>query len=247
MLHSPGDRLPVPARPAVARPPRRPAGAPPQQRPQVRLTKRGKRVVVTAVGSVVLTGLVMMADGLEGTDGPPQPTAASAALPGAGGAGGAQAAVAALPESQPLRIKIPKVSIDAPLMNVALDKQKTIETPPPQYKNLAAWYKGSVSPGADGTSVIVGHVDNASGPAVFYGLGALKKDARIEVARADGTTAIFTIYGIEVFSKKDFPAKRVYGDTARPELRVITCGGTYTKANGYSGNVVVFARMTGRK
>lgn len=242
MLHSPGGHPLVPARHAT---PGRRHRAPAPPRPPVRLTRRGRRVVVTAVGSVVLTGLVMMLDGLEGTDGPPQPTAASAALPG--GAGGGQAAVAPLPESQPLRIKIPKVSIDAPMMNVSLDQQKTIEAPPPQYKNLAAWYKGSVSPGADGTSVIVGHVDNADGPAVFYGLGALKKDARIEVARADGTTAIFTIYGIEVFSKKDFPAKRVYGDTARPELRIITCGGTYTKENGYSGNVVVFARLTGRK
>jgi hypothetical protein len=204
-------------------------------------------VVVLAVGSVVVTGLVMMVDGLDAGDGPPQPTAASAALAGVGGDSGGKDAVLPLPEAQPLRIKISKVGIDAPLMNVALDKQKTIEVPPPEYKNLAAWYRGSVSPGSKGASIILGHVDNESGPAVFYGLGALKKGARIEVARADGTTAIFTIYGIEVFAKKDFPAKRVYGDTARPELRVITCGGSYTKAGGYSGNVVVFARMTGRK
>lgn len=223
--------------------PRHPGAALPQ-RPQHRLTRRGRRVAIVVAGSVVVTGLMMMFDGLNGSGGPPQPGAGSAAL---GADGGGKDAVMPLPESQPLRIKIPEVSINAPVMNVALDKQKTIEAPPPGYKNLAAWFKGSVSPGAKGASIIVGHVDNADGPAVFYGLGALKKGARIEVARADGTTAIFTIYGIEVFAKKDFPAKRVYGDTARPELRVITCGGTYSKAGGYSGNVVVFARMTGRK
>jgi hypothetical protein len=202
---------------------------------------------MTVVGSVVLTGVVLMVDGLDGTGGPPQPTAASAALAGGAEGGGTKDSAPPLHDSQPMRIRIPKVSIDAPLMNVGLDKQKTIEAPPPQYKDLAAWYKGSASPGAKGTAIILGHVDNESGPAVFYGLGALKKGARIEVSRADGTTAIFTIYGIEVFAKKDFPAKRVYGETARPELRVITCGGTYTKAGGYSGNVVVFARMTGHK
>ncbi|NEE61390.1 class F sortase, partial [Streptomyces sp. SID8455] len=33
------------------------------------------------------------------------------------------------------------------------------------------------------------------------------------------------------------------GDTGHAELRVITCGGGYSKAGGYDGNVVVFARL----
>ena len=48
---------------------------------------------------------------------------------------------------------------------------------------------------------------------------------------------------MEVFSKEDFPGSRVYGNTGYAELRVITCGGGYSKARGYDGNVVVFARM----
>ncbi|MFE4645776.1 class F sortase, partial [Streptomyces sp. NPDC056730] len=35
----------------------------------------------------------------------------------------------------------------------------------------------------------------------------------------------------------------VYGDSGHAELRVITCGGGFSKANGYDGNVVVFARL----
>lgn len=35
----------------------------------------------------------------------------------------------------------------------------------------------------------------------------------------------------------------MYGDNGHAELRVITCGGGYSKARGYDGNVVVFARM----
>ncbi|NUS88393.1 MAG: class F sortase, partial [Streptomyces sp.] len=30
----------------------------------------------------------------------------------------------------------------------------------------------------------------------------------------------------------------------RPELRVITCGGGYSKSTGYQGNVVAFAHLT---
>ncbi|MFF7209093.1 class F sortase [Streptomyces sp. NPDC008238] len=195
------------------------------------------------VCSVLVTGVVLTFQGFTGMDGPPQPSAASAALSDAA----AIKAPPPLPPAQPTRIRIPGVSIDAPIMNVGLDSRGVIAAPPLEKAGEAAWFKDSVSPGARGSSVIVGHVDNESGPAVFYSLGALKKGSTIDVVRDDGTTAIFTIYGIEVFTKAEFPSKRVYGDTKDPELRVITCGGTYSKDSGYSGNVVVFARMSKTK
>lgn len=65
----------------------------------------------------------------------------------------------------------------------------------------------------------------------------------MEVLRKDGKTAVFEIYGIEVFEKNNFPGDRVYGNTGTPEIRVITCGGGFSKQNGYDGNVVVFARL----
>jgi sortase (surface protein transpeptidase) len=102
---------------------------------------------------------------------------------------------------------------------------------------------GSVSPGEKGTAVVVGHVDNNQGPAVFYGLGGLQKGNRVEIVRQDGKTAVFEVYGIEVFQKNDFPGDRVYGSKGTPELRVITCGGGFSKQNGYDGNVVAFASL----
>lgn len=94
---------------------------------------------------------------------------------------------------------------------------------------------------------MVGHVDTMRGPAVFYGLGSLKKGNHVEVTRYDGHVAVFEVYGVEVYDKNNFPGARVYGDTGHPELRVITCGGGFTRAKGYDGNVVVFARMVGTR
>ncbi|MCF2532070.1 class F sortase [Yinghuangia soli] len=148
-----------------------------------------------------------------------------------------------MPVSPPVSITIPVIRVKAPLTTVGLDARGWIAAPSVTEKNLGAWYEGSSTPGAEGTSVIVGHVDGKSGPAVFYKLGSLKKGARIHVARKDGSTAVFTVYGIEVFSKKTFPAERVYGGSGVPELRLITCGGTYNGKAGYNGNVVVFARL----
>lgn len=90
---------------------------------------------------------------------------------------------------------------------------------------------------------MVGHVDNLSRPGGLLRTGLLDKGLQIEVSRYDGRVAVFEIYGVEVFSKNDFPGSRVYGDTGYAELRVITCGGGYTKAAYYDGNVVVFARL----
>jgi hypothetical protein len=195
---------------------------------------------------------VLLADGLHGSVGPPQPAAAAIMAEPASSAGKSPGSAAAvvrplappvLPDSGPVRIRIRSIGVDAPLMNVGLDKNGWIQAPPPAHKNLAAWYQGSPAPGSWGTSVIVGHVDNQAGPAVFYGLGALKNGNTMEVLRQDGTTAVFAVYGIQVFAKDDFPAERVYGATGRAELRVITCGGAFTRSRGYSGNVVVFARL----
>ncbi|WP_449344581.1 class F sortase [Streptomyces narbonensis] len=133
--------------------------------------------------------------------------------------------------------------MDAPVTEVGLDADGWIEAPPPEDDHLTGWFTGAVTPGERGTAVVVGHVDTPSGRAVFYDLGALGKGHRVEIVRRDGRTAVFAVYGVEVVPKEGFPAERVYGDVGLPELRLITCGGTFTRETGYKGNVVVSARL----
>ncbi|WP_255945941.1 class F sortase [Streptomyces odontomachi] len=196
-----------------------------------------------ALALVLLTGLALIRNGSgEFNDSPPQPASAAApdtrssfAVPPPG--------IQPLPYSMVDRVVIPSIKVDAPITPVGLDGDGWVGAPPPENPNLAGWFTGAVSPGEAGTAVIDGHVDNARGPAVFYGLGSLKKGNHIEVLRRDRKTAVFEVYGIEVFEKQNFPGDRVYGSTGKPELRVITCGGGFSKQHGYDGNVVVFARM----
>ncbi|MFF8955041.1 class F sortase [Streptomyces sp. NPDC014894] len=192
---------------------------------------------------VMLTGIALMKNGVDVALGPPQPAAAASL----GRTAGETFAPLTPPRSMDFapaeRVRIPSLGVDAPVMNVGLDAEGWIEAPPPRDPNVAGWYQNGISPGQRGTSVIVGHVDNRSGPAVFYGLGSVRRGDRIEVPRLDGSEAVFEVYGVEVFAKDGFPAAQVYGDTGHAELRVITCGGGYSKADGYEANVVVFARM----
>ncbi|MEU3611726.1 class F sortase [Streptomyces sp. NPDC006872] len=205
--------------------------------------RRRKRAPWGVIALVLLTGLALIRNGSGEFDiGPPQPASAAAA-DGRTTGGAFGLTPTPLPYAEPDRVRIPAIQVNAPVMAVGLDADGWVGAPPPEDPNLAGWFTGGVSPGEKGTAVVVGHVDNQLGPAVFYGLGALKKGNRVEVARKDGKTAIFEIYGIEVFEKNNFPGDRVYASKGAPELRVITCGGGFSKANGYDGNVVAFARL----
>ncbi|MDF6022873.1 class F sortase [Streptomyces sp. JH34] len=155
-----------------------------------------------------------------------------------------KSAVRPLTPSTPLRLRIPALRVDAPMMKLALNAAGALEAPPDDNPVLAGWYAGGTVPGAVGTAVTAGHVDTRLGPGVFHQLGAVRKGASVEIVRADGRTAVFTVYAVEVYDKKAFPDRKVYGPSARPELRVITCGGDYDKKTGYQDNVVVFAAMT---
>ncbi|MFC8268528.1 class F sortase [Streptomyces cinereoruber] len=212
-----------------------------------RADSTGRHGAWGAVAVALLVGVHLVRGGTEElrAAGPPQPLAAAAPAARADAAFLAPASVPGpLPASLPTRVRVPAVRIDAPVTPVGLDADGWIEAPPPEDDRFAGWFTGAVTPGERGTAVVVGHVDTPAGPAVFYGLGAVDRGSRVEVARRDGRTAVFTVYGVEVVPKEGFPARRVYADSGRPELRLITCGGPYTEEGGYEGNVVVSARLT---
>lgn len=241
------------------------------KRNRLEISARG---VVTAslVSLGLCVGVVLVADSLHTPKPPAQPTTAQAfgkpvnqaqaQAGGTGAAGPAGPAPTAAPAfdpsklqpldlppilgpATPTRVRIPAISVDAPLMSLALDSTGRLAAPPEQDRNLAGWYGDGASPGEIGTAVIAGHVDNDRGPAVFYALGALKKGAEVDVDRSDGVTAVFTVDAVEAYDARAFPDDKVYGDAARAELRVITCGAGFDKKHDeYMGNVVVFAHLS---
>ncbi|MER7563203.1 class F sortase [Streptomyces sp. NPDC097941] len=207
---------------------------------------RNRSLGNTAIAGVTVVALCsgawLLRSGAE-THPPPQPSAAEAHADGDSG----RSAAPALPPSPPDRVRIPAIHVDAPLTALALTASGSLDVPPAAKKNLAGWYEAGTAPGETGTAIVAGHVDNAEGPAVFYDLGALRRGSAIEVDRRDGSVAVFTVDAVEVYDAKDFPDEKVYGAAKRPELRVITCGGGYSRSTGYRGNVVVFAHLTGSR
>ncbi|GAA2302795.1 hypothetical protein GCM10010234_52260 [Streptomyces hawaiiensis] len=150
-----------------------------------------------------------------------------------------------LPRSRATRLLIPYLDLDAPVMDLGLDRDRRLTAPPDDDPKLVGWYRHGASPGEQGTAVAVGHLDTDSGPAVFAGLTELKRGRVIKARRADGRIAVYTVDRIKSYEKAHFPSREVYGARGRPELRLITCGGNYDRRKGYSGNLVVFAHLTG--
>ncbi|MEV5514435.1 class F sortase [Streptomyces flaveolus] len=172
---------------------------------------------------------------------PPQPSAAQAFSTSADPT---RSTVPPLRPADPVRLRIAAIGVNAPMTRVGLDSAGALQTPPPGQPGLAGWYGDGTPPGSAGTAIATGHVDTPTGdPGVFYNLGALPKGATIEISRADRRTAVFAVRAVELHDKKKFPSKKVYGSSGRPELRLITCGGGYTKRTGYLSNVVVYATL----
>ncbi len=151
-----------------------------------------------------------------------------------------------LPESAPVRLSVPAIGVNTPLLRLGLNSDGTVQVPPlddPDSK--AGWYDRSPAPGTPGPAIILGHVDSAKyGPGVFYRLGDLRPGEHIDVTRADGTVAVFRIDAVRSYSKSDFPTLQVYGNIDHAGLRLITCGGEFDyDARSYENNIVVYASL----
>jgi sortase (surface protein transpeptidase) len=150
-----------------------------------------------------------------------------------------------LTRSTPTRVSIPAIHAASSLVPLGLNPDQTLQVPPLENPMQAGWYSLGPTPGEVGASVIVGHVDGYSDAGIFYRLHDLKPGDQILVGRTDGTTARFTVYETELAPKDDFPTGKVYAATARPELRLITCGGSFDwQSENYLDNVIVFAALT---
>ncbi|SFI97510.1 class F sortase [Amycolatopsis sacchari] len=174
-------------------------------------------------------------------------------LTGCGGSGG-QAAPPAPTTSvsvtkpydklRPTEVKIPKIGASSSLISVAINKDGEIAVPPVNEPMQAAWYRFSPVPGDVGPAVILGHVDGNHQPGIFYRLKELNPGDEIQVTRSDGKDLKFVVDHKVQVPKDQFPTEAVYGNSDKPQLRLITCGGAFDHAeHSYVDNIVVYANL----
>jgi LPXTG-site transpeptidase (sortase) family protein len=148
-------------------------------------------------------------------------------------------------KSTPLKVTIPKIKAESSLIPLGLEPDGTLQVPPVSTPMQAGWYREGPTPGETGPAVIAGHVDGMKRPGIFFRLRELSVGDVVLVERSDRTTAKFTVSDKQQVSKSRFPTERVYGDTAEPELRLITCGGAFDRSgHNYLDNIIVYAKLT---
>jgi sortase (surface protein transpeptidase) len=219
--------------------------------------RRGATSVAAAAVLLLVAGLVVTLIGLRG---PEAPTPDAPSVTSASGPATRPSTTTAPPKSvkaehaptpdfgpsmsgsAPVGLSIPRIGVRANnIVDLGLADDGTIEVP--QDASAPGWFTPGPSPGQLGPAVIAGHVDSTTGPAVFYRLGELRPGDRVQVARADGSTADFRVDKVETYEKKAFPTRAVYGTTRHAELRLITCSGEYDSQTGYLSNTVAYAHL----
>ena len=134
-----------------------------------------------------------------------------------------------------MRVEIPRIGVSSTLECSGSTGQGTCRRP--ATRPAPAWYPRGPTPGALGPAVIAGHVTWNRVPAVFFRLGSMRRGDRVDVARADGTRAVFAVTRVARFDKASFPTGAVFGGIDHAGLRLITCGGSYdTSTHRYADN-----------
>jgi sortase (surface protein transpeptidase) len=142
----------------------------------------------------------------------------------------------------PASLSIPAISLHTTLQQLGLNASGALN--PPTNTTQAGWYTGSSLPGQPGPTVLAGHVDTYQGPAVFYRLYDLSPGDTVTVTLSNGQSVEYVVNEVQLYSKDDFPTAEVYGARPDPELRLITCGGTFDyTTRSYLDNVVVYATL----
>ncbi|GGF14578.1 hypothetical protein GCM10007298_08300 [Williamsia phyllosphaerae] len=164
-----------------------------------------------------------------------EPAAAQSAAAPAPAARPAPVAVA----PPPSRVVVPAIDLDEPLIDLGIAEDGEMEVPA-DYGDVG-WFTGGGRPGARGPTVLAGHVDSTTGPAVFARLAELTPGAEVTLVDTAGATAVYRVERTGEYGKDRFPTGEVFGAIAADEIRLITCGGDFdSDAGSYERNVVVF-------
>lgn len=146
--------------------------------------------------------------------------------------------------SNPVRVTIPSISVDANVQDVGLADDGSMGVPV-GYSDVA-WYDLGVDPGQPGYSAFTGHISSIYFPGVFYNIEQLSQGNTIHVFGDDGTELVFIVQEVDTYDTDTFPMSKIFPQNSGvPGVVLITCGGDWDPvAQLFSDRIVVFATLS---
>lgn len=141
----------------------------------------------------------------------------------------------------PVRIKIPKIGMNAAVEQVGMDADGTMSVPKSWW--TVGWYSLGFKIGDNGSAVFSGHYDtNTGAPAVFYSVSRLLPGDTITVTNSNGSVYNFRVIRKEAYPYDQMPMQSIFASSGNIGLNLITCSGTWDRAtSNYSQRTVVYA------
>lgn len=154
--------------------------------------------------------------------------------------------LAAADPQVPIRIIIPDIGVDAPVVALELNQDLTLPVPRTSYE--VAWYTYSARAGQADNLVMSGHLNWDGQPGVFARLRELRGYQQVILVGADGRRFVYEVAECDnpycALHPADDPADDVLGPSRFSHLTLITCEGRFDRiTRNYSHRRIVRARL----
>lgn len=142
----------------------------------------------------------------------------------------------------PAKLTIPAIKVNTDIEQVGTLPSGQMGVP--ANINNAAWYEPGTKPGNTGNSVIDGHVDSKTGPAVFYNLKKLQTGDEIIVTDKNGTALTYIVKNKVSYPRDKAPLEKIFGYTDGRKLNLITCTGLFNRnQHTHEQRLVVYTEL----
>jgi LPXTG-site transpeptidase (sortase) family protein len=141
----------------------------------------------------------------------------------------------------PIRLKIPKLNVDALIEDVGLTADGSMAVP--KGPDDVAWFALGPRPGEIGNAVIAGHEGWKNGiSAVFDYLYTLHVGDTLYTVDAKGKTTVFVVREIRILDEHADASAVFASSDGKAHLNLVTCEGVWNATTkSYAGRLVVFA------
>jgi len=157
---------------------------------------------------------------------------------------GTSAAFVASNESgMPVRLMIPSLGVDAAVQDVGVNAIGNMRAPS-NFTDVS-WYEYGAAPGAKGSAVMAGHVDNGLALAgVFKHLSDLKPGDDLYVLTSKGMKLHFIVVAAVSYPYTSVPTDELFNKNDGSYLNLITCDGAWVAGQRtYDHRLVVFSSL----